>query len=221
MVHNIFCSTIVEEILSENLEELERKTGSLVLRMELLWISELLLAVEAALVGLVEEEHQLAGVLLELLADQQPVDEDGGVGELLAVAAVDGEHDGMEAGQLAEHFLLGEVVADVVADEVAAPAQLQRGGVVADGGDCLEGLAAAQTDEQLRLARAALPHQGYLFLARPRLPPRQVDHRQHHGQRNQVQVQMTARLASRHHALHTLHDNLPLGRCRWHAFRHS
>ena len=40
MVPNIFYSTIAEEILSENLAVLERKTGSLVLRMELLWISE-------------------------------------------------------------------------------------------------------------------------------------------------------------------------------------
>lgn len=71
---------------------------------------------EAAVVGFVEKQDQLAGILLVFLADQQSIDEDGCIREFLAITAIDSQHDGMEARQLAEHFFLGEVVADVVTD---------------------------------------------------------------------------------------------------------
>lgn len=71
----------------------------------------------------------------------------------------------METWELAEHFLLGKVVADVIANKVAASSDLQGGCVVADGRHSFEGLSAAKTNEQLRLACSTLTYKRYLLFA--------------------------------------------------------
>jgi hypothetical protein len=51
---------------------------------------------ETLFIGLVEKYHKIARILLELLIDEYSVDEEGGIRELLTIAAVNGVDEGVE-----------------------------------------------------------------------------------------------------------------------------
>lgn len=101
-------------------------------RLDLIFdsLDEFFLAMEIGEIRFVQQKDILAGILLELLVDQYPIDKKCSISKLLTVCSIDNVDKRMEAGYFANYLFFRNVVADKVAKTVTFPSDLNCRGIV-------------------------------------------------------------------------------------------